>query len=349
MNLQQLSITVVMIAAGIGLQIWSSGPKRAGRQFALQLPSIFLYSLGGALFLFSVFPDSISEGRALGFTLGGSTGFVAFFMLASFGWLSRTNQRDEVLAALATAGEENAAVKRQLAVEQVIARPPRPLQQCARGLAPLRGDARHRVGFVTGNLANITDIDVWVNTENTRMEMSRITEPTISGTVRYLGGRRDAAGNLVQDTIASELAERMAGVSGVMAGQVVTTESGELGESHGVRRIVHVAAVEGEPGSGYRQVRDVGRCVRNVLAELDRLNGEGEDLRSVVLPLFGTGASDGDLRGTVETMVSAIVDYVRAHPSSRVGEVFLLAYTDVHEALCRLVLDLEPQLDTKRL
>ncbi|MFH8840121.1 hypothetical protein [Streptomyces sp. NPDC017868] len=349
MNTQQLSITFILMAAGIGLQIWSSSPDRAGRQYALQLPSIFLYSLGGALLLFSLFPDSISEGRALGFTLGGATGFVAFFMLASFGWLSRTNQRDEVLAALATAREETATAERQLEIEQVIVRPPRPLQQCARVLAPLRGDAKHRVGFVTGNLANVTDIDVWVNTENTRMEMSRITEPTISGTVRYLGGRRDAAGNLVQDTIASELARRMSGVSGVMAGQVVTTASGELIESHGVRRIVHVAAVEGEPGSGYRQVRDVGRCVRNVLAELDRLNREGEDLQSVVLPLFGTGASDGDLRGTVETMVSAIVDYLRTHPSSLVAEVFLLAYTDVHEALCRLVLDLEPQLDTKHL
>ncbi|QUX29674.1 MULTISPECIES: hypothetical protein [Nocardiopsis] len=349
MNTQQLIITIVLIGAGVLLQIWSSDPDRAGRQYALQLPSIFLYSLGGALLLFSLFPESLSEGRALGFTLGGATGFVAFFMMASFGWLSRTNQRDEILASLSTARKELAAAKRQLTAKQAMDRSPSPLQQCARFLAQIRGDTKHHIGFVTGNLANVKDIDVWVNTENTRMEMSRITEPTISGTVRYLGGRRDAAGNLIEDLIAAELTERMAGMSGIMAGQVVTTVSGELLESHGVRRIVHVAAVEGEPGSGYRQVRDVGRCVRNVLAELDRLNREGEDLQSVVLPLFGTGASNGDLRGTVETMVSAIVDYLRSHPSSHVSKVFLLAYTDAHEALCRLVLDLEPQLESKHL
>ncbi|MEV6317110.1 hypothetical protein [Streptomyces sp. NPDC051776] len=341
-----LGVTAVLMVAGIGLQIWSSGPRRAGQQYVLQLPSIFLYSLAGSLFLFTVFPDSVSDGRALGFSLGGAAGFVAFFMLASFTWLSQTRPRDELAAELAQAREEAAKARSESAVEKALDQLPRPLQQCIRYEVPLRRDRKHRIGVVTGNLANITGIDVWVNTENAHMEMARTTEPTISGTIRYHGGRRDESGNLIHDTIALELAERMTGRSRIMPGHVLTTGPGGLADSHQVKRIIHVAAVEGEPGVGYRQVGDVGRCVRNVLGEMDRLNTAGEELHSVVLPLFGVGGGNGDLRQTVESMVAASVDYFRSHGASRICTVYLLAFTDVQEAVCRLTLDLEPQLDT---
>ncbi|MFE5919748.1 macro domain-containing protein [Streptomyces sp. NPDC056468] len=332
------------MAVGIALQIWSSGPGRAGRQYALQLPAILLYSLAGALFLFSAFPDSLSEGKALGFSLGGSAGFVAFFMLASFGWLSKTRRRDELAAEVKRLSRENTALRRQLSGARGLERPPEPLTESTRYDVPLKNARRHRLGVITGDLANVLGTDVWVNTENTRMEMSRISEPTISATIRYYGGRRDTGGDLVHDTIALELAERMAGRPRVAAGQVLVTGAGELGESHQVKRIVHVGAVEGEPASGFRPVIDLGRCVRNILIEVDRLNKEGEVLRSVVLPLLGTGGGNSDVRKTAESLVAAAVGYYRSHPTSRIRTLYLLAYTDVQAAVCRAVLDLEPGL-----
>ncbi|MFD0395224.1 hypothetical protein ACFQ3Z_35860 [Streptomyces nogalater] len=104
--------------------------------------------------------------------------------------------------------------------------------------------------MITGNLANVLGTDVWVNSENTRMEMSRVDEPTLSATIRYHGGRRDTAGHLVHDTIALELAEHMAGRSHVTAGSVLVTGPGQLQESHQVRRVLHVAAVEENPAPG---------------------------------------------------------------------------------------------------
>jgi hypothetical protein len=338
-----LSVTVILVASGVALQIWSSGPARAGRQFALQLPVVLLYSLAGALFLFTAFPDSLSEGRALGFSLGGAAGFVAFFMLSSFAWLSRTRRRDELAADLKKAIRENARLRKQLLSERREVEAARPIQN-TRYEIPLRGDRRHRLGMITGNLANVLGTDVWVNTENTHMEMSRVNEPTISATIRYHGGRRDAGGHLVHDTIASELAERMAGQSQVAAGQVLVTGPGELQESHQVKRIVHVAAVEGEPGSGFRQVMDLERCVRNILAEVDRLNEEGEVLRSIVLPLLGTGGGNSDLSKTVETLVAAAVGYFRSNAVSRIRTVYLLAYTDAQAVACRTALESQPGL-----
>ncbi|MFG2479216.1 macro domain-containing protein [Streptomyces fagopyri] len=342
----QLAITAILIVAGIALQIWASAPSRAERQHALQLPSVLLYSLAAALFLFSVFPDSLTKGRALGFGLSGAAGFAAFFMLISFTWLAKTRRRDELGGQLKKVQRENTALLRKLTGQRSSGEGPRPLAQSTRYDVPIRGSRRHRIGVVTGNLANVLGIDVWVNPENTRMEMSRVDEPTVSAVIRYHGGRRDDAGHLADDVIAKELAERMDGQQHVSAGQVLVTGPGELLESHQVQKIVHVAAVEGEPGSGYRQVMDLARCARNILAEVDRLAEAGEPLRSVVLPLLGTGGGNSDLHRTVDTLLAATVSYFEVHPASRIRVVYLLAYTDVQEAICRTALDTRPELST---
>ncbi|MFJ8888954.1 hypothetical protein ACIRJR_36985 [Streptomyces sp. NPDC102402] len=339
-----LTVTAVLTISGVALQIWSSAPSQNERQYALQLPVILLYSLAAALFLFSAFPESLTEGRALGFGLGGAAGFAAFFMLASFAWLAKTRSRDELAARLLKVSRENAALRRQLLSERSLGEAPRPLAQCTRYELPLRGDRRHRIGMVTGNLANVLGTDVWINPENTRMEMSRVDEPTISATIRYHGARRDHTGQISHDTIALELAQHMAGRSHLSAGQVLATGPGELQESNQVRRVLHVAAVEGEPGSGYRQVMDLGRCIRNILAEVDRIAGAGEPLRSVVLPLLGTGGGNSDLIKTVDTLLAATVGYFQSHPASPIRIVYLLAYTDVQAAACRAALDREPEL-----
>ncbi|MFC8793023.1 macro domain-containing protein [Streptomyces cinereoruber] len=340
MSVLLLAVTSGLIAAGIGLQVWASGPRGQGRRYALQLPAVLLYSLASALFLYSIFPDSVSEGRAMGFGLGGAAGFAGFFMLASYAWLSRTRPHDETASALKAATKENARLRKRLdsalAAHDAQVTPAR----SSRCEIPIKGNRRHQLGMITGNLANVSGVDVWVNPENTRMEMSRVTEPTISATIRYHGGTRDAGGHLVVDRIALELAEQMADHTHVAAGQVLITGPGELRQSHGVKRIAHVAAVEGEPASGFRQVMDLERCVRNLLIEVDRLNEAGEGCRSVVLPLLGTGGGNSDLQRTAEELATAVVGYFQDHSASRIRTVYLLAYTDAQAEVCRSVLSM---------
>lgn len=300
-----------------------------------------MYSLAGALFLFSVFPDSFTEGRTMGFGLGGAAGFAGFFMLSSFAWLSRTRPRDELARELRAARDENRRLRRELDTRHALEHPPVPIARSTRYEVALRGERRHRLGMITGNLVNVQGVDVWVNPENSRMEMSRITEPTVSAAIRYHGGDHDMGGHLIADTIAVELAELMADRTQVAAAQVLITGPGRLRESHGVQHIAHVAAVEGEPASGFRQVMSLGRCVHNILAELDRLNDEGAALRSVLLPLLGTGGGSSDIEKTVDRLVSGVAEYFRTHQGSRVRTVYLLAYTDAQEAVCRTALNLQ--------
>jgi O-acetyl-ADP-ribose deacetylase (regulator of RNase III)/transcriptional regulator with XRE-family HTH domain len=197
--------------------------------------------------------------------------------------------------------------------------------------------AEAQVGIVTGDIRRVHCADVWVNSENTDMRMSRFEEYSISAIIRFEGATRDAAGRVVEDSIAEELTGMVSGRTPVAAGSAITTGPGELAARNGVRHIIHVAAVRGEPGEGYRQVADVGRCVTNALAEADRLAATGS-VRSILLPLFGTGVAGGQLEPTVRAMVGAIADHFSHDHAGGLRVVYLLASTKAEQQACRAAL-----------
>ena len=76
-----------------------------------------------------------------------------------------------------------------------------------------------QLGIVMGDLRHVNltatlrtkPIEVWVNSENLNMSMSRPYEGSISATIRYLGARRDETGAIIDDVIANELRRRCGG------------------------------------------------------------------------------------------------------------------------------------------
>ncbi|MFE9773895.1 macro domain-containing protein [Streptomyces sp. NPDC005931] len=334
----------IMLIAGVVLQVWTLRPARAGSQYALQLPVVLLYALSGASLLFTLFPDSVSEGRAIGFRLGGAAGFVGFFVVCSFVWLAKTRRIDALAKKVAELEKESKDMSRRLVVASK--GETEDVQPVAheRVLRQLCEAKKFRVGFMAGGLSDVNGIDVWVNSENTRMEMSRITEPTVSATIRYLGSVKDEVGQVVRDLVADELNDLMRDATHVPAGHVFTTTAGCIEYSNGAKRVLHVATVEGEAGQGYRPVRDIGNCVRSVLSEIDRLNRSGEELRSVVIPLFGTGGGNSDLSRTALVMIKSCVDYLLNHRDSELRTIYLLAHTGAHVAACEGALEAETRL-----
>jgi O-acetyl-ADP-ribose deacetylase (regulator of RNase III) len=219
-------------------------------------------------------------------------------------------------------------VRRSRADDRV--RPARPLDSTRIQLYRVSDD--RFVGIVTGDLRRVRCAEVWVNSENTSMQMARFDEFSISAIIRYQGARRDRAGQVVDDRIANELAAQLAGRRSVSAGTAIVTGAGEL-RSNGVRHVVHVAAVQGEPGAGFRQIREVGRCVTNALTEIDKLADQPPS-RTVLFPLLGTGQGSAELRSTVDALLGAVVDYFAAVPATHFTTVYFLAYTDVELAVC---------------
>lgn len=188
-------------------------------------------------------------------------------------------------------------------------------------------NARCLIGVIPGTIRRVRDVDVWVNSENTDMRMARHTDFSISAIIRYWGAQRDDAGRVVADVVADELHATVGDHWPVAPGTVITTGAGELATSNQVRFVIHVAAVQGEPGAGYRQVRNIDWCVTNALAAAERLATE-TGIRSVLFPLLGTGEAGASIEPTARIMVDTVMDHLARSPHTALTRIYLLGYND---------------------
>lgn len=194
-----------------------------------------------------------------------------------------------------------------------------------------------RIGVVGGDILRVRFAEAWVNSENTDLEMARTTEFSMSGIIRYWGAERDRAGRVVRDVVADELAAVVGDARPAAPGSTYVTGAGALTASHGVRHVIHVATVRGEPGSGFRPVHDLGRCVSAVLAEAARLG-----VASVLVPVLGTGVGRAAVAPTCRVLVGAALEHLAA--SAGPPMVWFLGYTAEELAALRAELGASPRL-----
>lgn len=200
------------------------------------------------------------------------------------------------------------------------------------------------IGLVTGDIQNVTKgIDVWVNSENTNMQMARPFENSISGIIRYLGAEKDPDNGLIKkDTIANELKEKMNNRSSVDPASVVVTSAGAMEKSHRVKHIFHAAANYGQVGQGYIPIDYVARCVTNAL----RTNPESAlPNNSILFPLMATRSEKGAvLEDRVRPLLNAAIDYLIHTTRDNFRKVYFLAYTDKELSVCRSILQADKRL-----
>jgi hypothetical protein len=185
-----------------------------------------------------------------------------------------------------------------------------------------------RIGVVRGSIRRVRFADIWVNPENTDMEMARVSEFSISAIIRYGGARVDEVGRVAEDVIADQLAAAVGTRRPVAPGAAIVTDAGRLGETHNVRYVIHVAAVQGEPGAGFRQVRNVGECATHALGQADRLARAGRPARTILIPMLGAGTGGGVVDATVHALLTAAIDYLAATPDTPLQVIYFLAYTE---------------------
>jgi O-acetyl-ADP-ribose deacetylase (regulator of RNase III) len=208
---------------------------------------------------------------------------------------------------------------------------PRPITRFQEFRFPLNGRPGAELALVTGDREDLSGADVWVSSENTDMQMDAYYGKSTSATIRYLGAEKDAVGRVVKDTIGDELGAQTGNIS-VPPTTVVVTGSGAL-IGIGVKQIYHVAAVRGEPRSGYRPVAQLDRCVKNALRQ-----ARGTDHRAMLFPIFGTGPGGGDLREHAEICFRAAAEYLAANPAHPVTKASFYVWTDVDLEICREVM-----------
>lgn len=225
-----------------------------------------------------------------------------------------------------------------------------PISETQIWVAPMQtsSGATRFVGIITGDMKRVSTVDIWVNPENTKMEMARIEEDSVSSMIRFLGSERDRMGRVIEDTIADALRAAVGSQAPVAPGSAFATTSGSLADSHNVHHVIHVAAVQGEPAAGYRQVRDVGQCVTNGLALAGRLAEPDKPASTILFPLLGTGVGRGPLLPTVQTLVGTAVSYLDLHSGKGVHTVYFLAYTYQEYDSLREVIDKTAKLGPLR-
>lgn len=204
-----------------------------------------------------------------------------------------------------------------------------------------------KIGIITGDIQKIKNVDVWVNSENTNMLMARHYEHSISGTIRYLGAKKDGAKRVAEDTIANELFAKVGSVS-VDPGVVIDTSAGELTKTHGVKKIFHAASVQGQVGRGYSPIKDVYVCVRNALELADSPEMEKEDIHSILFPLMGTGTTGLSAQDVADQLINTAVSYLEDCPESRINEVYFLAYNEQDLELCTHKFIYDPRIQTPK-
>ena len=201
---------------------------------------------------------------------------------------------------------------------------------------PGTGDAT--IAIVTGDIRRIKGIDIWVNPENTNMQMARFYDRSISSNIRYLGSRRNQLGHVVEDVIANELAALMGNTETVPANTVIATGAGELTRTHGVKRILHAAAVFGELGHGYTQVANIGDCVTNALDLASTLRSSEAPLNSILFQMMGSGAGRGAIQASAKSLIDAAVAYLKANPASPVSQVYFNVTREGTLEVCQCLL-----------
>ena len=149
------------------------------------------------------------------------------------------------------------------------------------------------IGIKIGNIAEVHDVDIWVNSENTDMLMDRFFGTSVSATIRRLGAEKHRNGTIFRDAIAEELKGRLGGQIFVKPGSVIVTKPGQLRRKpHRVRLIFHAAAVQALEGKGlYANVNVSVECLGAALQQAHSLNWIPflRPYHSIVFPLLGTG------------------------------------------------------------
>ncbi len=213
-----------------------------------------------------------------------------------------------------------------------------PISPSRRVRYPIKKYPSRHIGLIGGDLNGITDIPVWVNSENTNMQMARSYDRSISGVVRYLGAKK-TFGHIEADLIADDLKAQLDKVVGhktVMAGTVLETTPGELA-TRGVKLLLHVAAVQGTAaGRGYKPVDNLDECINNVLSEVDRKIGAGPV--SVLLPLLGTGTAAGKPEELVPVLLDSALTYMNGRGACAIETLWFLAYSEQIWSICSRLL-----------
>ena len=188
--------------------------------------------------------------------------------------------------------------------------------------------------------------DVWVNSENTFMEMARFWDRSVSAQIRKLGSVRRGALNddSYKDALGLALAEKVGTRSQVPIGTVFMTRTDDASTLSSVNKVSHVAhlaaVTPNKVGDGFSSGGEVDKCVKSVFDGMrdERKKQRGRGLHSVLFPLIGSGDGGAHAAFVAHQMVISLKHLISQHlldpkkhkALEKVNEIGLIAYQRSH-------------------
>jgi O-acetyl-ADP-ribose deacetylase (regulator of RNase III) len=297
----------------------------------------FFLSIFPPLVLFTLDVGSSAEGRISSFTVGGAFAayLLTFFLATSLTSKAHKRATEQYNKELKEKNQE-LQEKNQELEWQITAMKPNRIQGLIFDEFTIRGTKNRKLRVIGGQLRHINGIDLWVNSENTNMQMARWHDQSISGVIRYFGAKQEH-GDVTEDTIMNELQKEMGDKRSVNPATVLVTSAGELEKSNGVKRILHVASAFGHPGGGYQQITNLEDCITNVMRKADELNMDqppGQKYKSILIPFIGTGTAGADYRNTAKRLLMTAASSLQERQESEINQVCFITPTDIQHNAC---------------
>jgi O-acetyl-ADP-ribose deacetylase (regulator of RNase III) len=350
----ELNVYVLGMAAVFSLAIglilyWLSVRGKVPYFQATNLISWLLIALFPVLLIFSFFPGSSFTGTIKGVSMGGAIGafiFIWWYGSQSANKASQVDKRINDLSGELEAREEELQQLRG-ALEEDQERVPSVLRETNTYGYKLKERRSKQIALITGDIQKVKVADIWVNSENTNMQMARFHERSISAIIRYYGAKRDNVGNVTEDVIANELAEVMGNNVYVQPATVLVTGVGELHRTHNVKKIFHVASVYGQVGVGYKPIDNIEFCVTNALQRADSEELKSLGLKSILFPLMGTGIAKGNLKEIAEKLLQAAIEHMETTEDSTIEVVYFLMWKDIELDTCKAILEESDKVESQ--
>ncbi|GAC1436741.1 MAG: hypothetical protein NVSMB54_37410 [Ktedonobacteraceae bacterium] len=339
MSINLLSIVTIIVAT-VSLLVWFilfilSIRKKNERASTTLAASVPFLALSIATLLFLLFPASTSSGTFFTISVSGA---VALFMLV---WYFGTRifpqalNMDVSIQKLTQEKQQLQNELQELKNQGIQILKAKDLPHSVLHIYQVKGKRGKKIALITGRIEEVKIADIWVSSENTDMQMARFYDRSVSGIIRYFGAKRDASLNVVDDIVANELKNLIGTQRPVTPTAVFVTGAGELQKENNVKKIFHVASVQGEPGVGYRPVENVQYCVTNAMKRADDEVYRGLGFKSILFPLLGVGTAHGKVEEVAPRLIQAAVSYFGATPSSQLEYVYFVARTDIERDTCQ--------------
>lgn len=290
--------------------------------------------------VFGFFPQNSASGTLFGFSVSGA--IAAFFLTWALGrdWSEKAIEKDVKFAEFEGLKVKYDELEKQndRLLSENAARESPVLSTKEKFVYRLVDKPNRKIGIITGEIQNIRNVDAWVNSENTNMQMARYHDRSVSGAIRWMGGVKDEAGNVIDDLIANELKVCMGAKLYVNPATVLVTGSGELQKTNDVKKIFHVASVQGQVADGYRPIAKIESCIPAVLGKADAEEYKKLGIKSILFPLLGAGHAKGDLKVTANRLIDTAVMYLKDNENNGIEEVYFLAWTIAERDTCKAIL-----------